>query len=367
MVNHCIHCGAELPDGRNFCLACGKMQRAQPVNVPVPRRRGRLVWPALLLAAVVACSPLLLRRHHTRGQIGELPGEKPGPAAENTETTEASRWDEDVTAGIHTVAEDLADALSALPIPAVEKRTEVPATSQTGHEMTPAPRPAEAAPTPDPVPEPPTETTPAAAPAPESEPGPAQAAPEPVFEPGTQEQLEHWISTARQASPASILREGVTYCIARPGEPGRYRVMFFRLQSAGDQSDRWWKLYRGIVGYQDYLNYEYDQACDTVLDGTTYHFNGDLIVTTSGVSGYWPTTDHMFMFVCGGTVIETYLSESGAITGGPILGHYGTYAMFNGDLGTDVELFRNGTLIPCSDPGLLRAVDYAIALHDSNG
>ncbi len=353
MINHCKHCGAELPEGRSFCLACGKPQRAEPVLTPPPRRRSRLIWPVLLLAVVIACSPLL---HRSRNAVF-LPAEKPAaPTAADSPVTglksppdtaiptpdESGQKEPDNSEAAESAQPDLSAPSQPVPTPSV---TPAPANAGASQESQPAV---------DPWPEP--EYPP--------DPPDPQEPDEPVFADGSAEQLQHWTEAAQEIPTDRILSPGITYCIARPGDPGKYRVFFLRILPFTDENG-YQQAFFGDLSYVDYTNSEYDPVYDTVFDGTAYHWQGEGWCTSLSVSsGYAPSSEHRFIrFYGGGTIVEQYLSSDGAVIRGPVLNHYGTGPLFGGFLDHDLTPYLGRTLIPRSDPGFLSAVEHLYQIH----
>lgn len=367
MVTHCKHCGAELPEGRSFCLACGKPQRSEPVVTPPLRHRSRLIWPVLLLAAVIVCSPLLRR---PRDAVF-LPVEKPAAPAVMDSPVTALKSPQDAAVPAPDEARQNEPENSEAADPGQPGQTDPLTPSRTVQQPTVTPSPANSGTSQEPEPAPAApDPQPAADPTPESgsQPVPEQPAEpepeEPSYEDGSIDQLDHWIQTAREIPPDKVLTLGTTYCIARPGDPGKYRVFFLCILPFTDENG-YQQAFFGDLSYVDYTNSEYDPVYDTVFDGTAYHWQGEGWCTSLSVSsGYAPSSEHRFIrFYGGGTIVEQYLSSDGAVIRDPVLNHYGTGPLFGGFLDHDLTPYLGRTLIPRSDPGFLSAVEHLYQIH----
>ena len=377
MVTHCKHCGAELPEGRSFCLACGKPQRSEPVVTPPLRHRSRLIWPVLLLAAVIVCSPLLRR---PRDAVF-LPAEKPAAPAVMDSPVTALKSPQDAAVPAPDEAGQKEPENSEAADPGQPGQTDPLTPSRTVQQPTVTPSPANSGTSQEPEPAPITpDPQPAADPTPESDSQPVPKQPaepepeEPSYEDGSIDQLDHWIQTAREIPPDKVLTLGTTYCIARPGDPGQMCVLFVRLGLSNDKT--WYRMFFGGLKYYDdahindapsYNTALDETAYDAVFNGVTYHWRGQGWYTAGGTGGYAPSDQHRFITFGGGTVIEEVLS-GGTVVQGPVLSHYGDPPLCNGyyDSFDNMERYRSGTFIPRTDPGFLRVVDELFQQFASN-
>ena len=88
MVNKCKYCGESLREGQNFCLACGRMQRSQPIQTETPGKRRGL--PRLLSVAAPVLAALALAALFLGGSLALPPRDAVTPPAGTTEQTAAS-------------------------------------------------------------------------------------------------------------------------------------------------------------------------------------------------------------------------------------------------------------------------------------
>lgn len=208
MVDRCPHCGAPLPPERNFCLACGRPRRAESIAVPVPRRTRRLWLPCLILAALLACSPL-------------LPLLRPAADTVKTDTSDATSAlpaDADGETGVHppeyglpaqdkeneTAPDDGKTDSSAAPSDSSAATTSaplLPAVSQPTVSQPTTPQPAAQTPSGSSTPSPST---------PESEdPQPSQTEHSSVMD--SAETLDYWLEHGEPFDAAEIFEPGVIY------------------------------------------------------------------------------------------------------------------------------------------------------------
>ncbi len=350
MKKPCKYCGAELPEGRNFCLACGKVQSAVPVTVRPPRRRLRLILPALILAALIACTPLLplLQRQRPADPAEVADASQTDPGAPGRDGGEQE------DGGGQTVAPDVHPPAYGVPADKENgedtKNAGETASSVSAAPVYTAPAVSQPAPTPSPEPEP------------EPEPEPWWIS-NPKME--ASEELNYWLANAPAIDPASFFTPGNTYttqiCADRDDPYDQIvdrRMLFFQPRYVNGE----YLLYYGILHYHKAEGRE-DDGCDPAYYVTVpgflpvdYHFTGECSVTARSVTCLNVPNYGRIMYLGGNVFIyespESFLLNT--VDGRP------TEGLFSEDVNRFFSFF-SGIYLE-SRPGALAAADYAVGL-----